>query len=169
LALVTNGGTVVGQMAAPAGTTYCSPARWWSPGVVLASCGGRLWEIPTSGGMPTALTATPVNPDTGDLDAWFTPSGTFVQDTGACGYQYLAKLQPNSTTSPVVVPDVSSGQSQVVLGTYQGRIALEATAACASGASVLWYDPASDASTVVLGPGVNAGSVSGVLAYPDES
>jgi TolB protein len=171
LALVSNAGTVVTQLPTP-GLSGCQLARWWAAGVALASCSQsqtppQLWEIPISGGTPIALTATPVSPDNGDLNAWQTPSGVYVQAAGGCGYQYLAKLAANATTAPVAVPDVNSGDSQFVLGTTGNLIALQASVACGPGESALWYDAASNTATVVLGPPINGGSVTGALSYPD--
>jgi TolB protein len=39
--------------------------------------------------------------------------------------------------------------------------------ACGSGVSVLWFDPAANTSTVVLGPPLNGGGVIDALMYPD--
>jgi TolB protein len=171
IAVVANDGRVISQLSAalPGETaaSFCSPSRWWSAGVALVPCGGRLWEVPVSGATPTALTAAPIAPDSADLNAWKTPSGVYVQDAGGCGYQYLAKLQPDGTTSPVTVPDVDTGHSQFVVGTHAGELGLWATVSCGAGVSALWFDPATNTSKVVLGPPVNGGSVTAVLGYPD--
>jgi TolB protein len=171
IAVVSNSGTVLSQIPVP-GTTDCRLTRWWAPTVALGSCisttgADRLWEIPTSGAAPTALTAKPVPPDAGDLNAWQTPSGVYLQDAGGCGSVYLAKLQADSTTSPVTVPNVNSADSVDVLGTNGGLIGLQATFSCGPGISALWFDPVADTTTVVLGPPVNGGSVTGAILYPE--
>ena len=109
LALMGNDGTPGATLPIP-GQTNCSPLRWWdesSLATVLAACDApgftsRLWLAPIDGSPPTALTAVndgQKGPDLRDVSAWLLPAGTFVQAEGACGYQYLAKLNPDGTTA----------------------------------------------------------------------
>jgi hypothetical protein len=168
-AVVSNNGDVTAQVRLAGG---CIPLHWWSSGVVLTSCTitrAGLWQVPLSGALPTALTVAPlVPPDTGDADAWQVPSGTYVQDLAACGSKYLAQLQPNGTTSPVSVPQVDSGDGQVVLGTNSGLIGLQTTGSCGGpGLSALWFDPSTGTSSVVLGPPLNGGSVLDAVAFQE--
>jgi TolB protein len=172
IALVGNDGTVLAQVLVPA-VSECDPMRWWSTDVVLASCIGsngsaqRLYEVPTTHGAATALTGEPRPPDAGDMNAWALGSGVYVQDAGGCGYVYLAKLQPGALTTPVAVPGVKQGNSVFVLGATKDQLAIQATLNCGPGESVLWFNAASDTTTIVLGPPVNGGSVSQALTYPD--
>jgi TolB protein len=173
IALLDNDGSVVSQVRVP-GVTYCDVKRWWATNVVLASCASssspqRLYEIPLTGGTASALTAAPAvtGPDEGDENAWAIGSAVYLQDAGGCGYQYLARLQPDRLTKPVVVPGVVRGDSVFVLGTANGQLALQATVACGSGESALWFNPSKNTSTVVLGPPLNRGSVQVALPYPD--
>ena len=168
VAIVYNNGRVLRQVAVP-GALDCAALRWQSASV-LASCRGssyapRLWWIPTSGAPATALTGPPVAPDLGDLNAWAVGATTFVQDAGGCGYLYLAALQPGGTTKPVVVPGVPKDNSVVVLGADGGSLALRTTIACATGRSAVWFTPATNATDVVLGPGLNGGSVLSALLF----
>jgi len=140
---------------------------------VLASCISstgvdRLWTVPLSGAA-AALTAPPVSPDYGDLDGVRLGSDVYVQAAGGCGAVFLARRQPDGTTRPVVVPDVDTSQSVFLVGVAGGRLALRATVACGSGVSALWFDPAANTTTVVLGPPVNGGGVTAALLYPDAS
>ncbi len=131
---------------------------------------GQLWIVPTDGGTPTTLTAqTPKPPDLGDENARQLTTGTYLQDAGACGYQYLASLNPDGTTTPVSIPQVDTADnSQWVVGTDGTRIAVRMAAACGSGQSLLWWDTASNTTTILLGPGVNGGGVVDALFYlPD--
>ena len=171
LAVVGNSGSVGAQLTV-AGATGCTPERWWASGVVLASCSTatgtpRLWEVPISGTAPTALTATPVAPDYGDMNAWQVGSSVYVEAEGGCGSVYVARLQPNGTTAPVTIPDVEQGDSQFILGTANGQLALRATVSCGGGVSALWFNPSANTSTVVLGPGVNGGGVMSAMTYPN--
>jgi TolB protein len=173
VAFVDNDGTVVSQVRVP-GASYCGVKRWWETNVVLVSCAGtssqqRLYEVPLSGGAATPLTATPSasGGDQGDENAWAVGSAVYVQDAGGCGYQYLARLQPDDLTKPVTVPDVVRGDSVFVLGAANDELALEATVACGSGQSALWFNPSKHTSSVVLGPPLNGGGVQVALSYPD--
>jgi TolB protein len=115
------------------------------------------------------LTGAPLKsgPDVGDLNAWAIGSGVYLQDAGGCGYQYLAKLQVNRLTKPVTVPGVVRGDSIFVLGVANGQLALQATVACGGGQSALWFNPAKNTATVVLGPPLNGGGVQAAVPYPD--
>jgi TolB protein len=161
-----------------AGETHCSPVRWWDGKIrqtVLAGCeaakGKQLWLVPVNGDSPTALTAPndgKTGRDVGDDDAWQLPAGTFVQAEGGCGVLYLAKLNPDGTTTPVSVPNVDS-RDVVVLGANGGDLDVMAHAPCGGGKSVALYDPAAGTSTVLLGPPLNGGGVISALLYPDQT
>ncbi len=171
LALVDNDGTVAAQLPI-AGLSFCAPTRWWSSGVALASCltkagTQQLVEVPISGAPVVDLTQPPVAPDLGDLNAWQLGNDVYVQSAGGCGTQYLSKLQASGTTLPVTVPGVDTSDSVFVLGTADGQLALQATVACGSGISAMWFDPAADTTHVVLGPPVNGGGVINAVLYPD--
>jgi len=170
MALVGNDGTVLAQYGVPH-TRYCMPVRWWAARVVLLSCETpkyvpRLYEIQLGTGAVSPLTAAPRPPDFGDVNAWAIESGTYVQDLGGCGYEYLAKLQPNHTTTPVTVPHVVRGYSVYVLGTNDNQLALLSTIACGQGRSVVWFDPEENTTTVVLGPPLIGGSVVNAITFP---
>lgn len=56
------------------------------------------------------------------------------------------------------------------LGAYGNRLALQATVSCdgssyGPGPSLMWFDPAADTTTVVLGPPLNGGTVVGAILY----
>jgi TolB protein len=176
VALVANDGSVVATLPVP-GTSYCSPVRWWTTSEILASCttsssdgAPLLWLVPISGS-PTALTVPPPagSSDAGDEVAWQVGSSTFLQDAGGCGYQYLAELGPNHTTTPVTVPGVVNGDSQFVLGTVGEQIGLQTSISCGPGLSLLWFNPQTAQVNVVLGPGMNGGSVSAAILFGDNN
>jgi TolB protein len=178
LALMGNDGTV-GKALPAAGQTSCTPVRWWDDGAktVLASCSAdsqpqRLWLIPVDGAPPTALTAPitdPLSQDTGDIDAWQLPAGTYVQYLGGCGAIHLGKLNADGTVSKVSVPNVDPGHSIYVIGVHGGNLDLQAmVAGCGPAQSLLDYDPAAGTATVLLGPPLNGGSVIEALPYPGQ-
>jgi hypothetical protein len=151
----------------------CSPVRWWDTAAttVLASCVEqgypRLWLVPTDGGTPTARTAPLVGTatsDAGDVNAWQLPTGTYVQALGGCGFEYLAKLNTiGGPTTPVTVPGVQG--SVVVVGATGGHLDLQAKAPCGGGQELFDYDPATGATTVLLGATLNGGGVIEARAY----
>jgi hypothetical protein len=176
LSLMGNDGTVGPTLSIP-GQSGCTPQRWWDTDstIVLTRCSGdqgsQLWLVPIDGSTPTALTAPnngKVGPDYADADAWQLPAGTFVQDYGACGFIYLAKLNADGTTTPVSVPDVQNHRSIGVVGVNGGDLELRASLACGSGEALLDYNPTTNTTTVLLGPPVNGGSVLQVLPYADK-
>ena len=176
LALMGNDG-IAGKALPIAGEHNCAPKRWWdnSSTVVVASCidngPARLWLVPISGEPPTALTAqlTGQGQDLGDTNAWQLPVGTFVQDAGACGSEYLAKLSAvGGTTTPVSVPDVDPHSSVRVIGVNGSDLDLQATASCGGGQSLFDFNPGTNTSTVLLGPPLNGGGVIDALPYPGQ-
>jgi hypothetical protein len=176
LVLMGNDETVGATLSIP-GQTDCRPLRWWDgkpSTTVLASCDGpgsmsRLWLVPIDGGTPTALTA-PNNhqkgPDLGDGLAWQVPAGTFIQAAGACGVIYLAKLNPDGTTSEVSVPETQG--SVRVIGVSGADLQVQARAACGGGQALLDYDPAANTSTVLLGGPLNGGGVIDAVPYASQ-
>lgn len=176
LALVRNDGSVASQFTIP-GATTCTLPRWWAPTVALASCttasspgiGPHLYEVPISGAPATTLTAVPAPPDLGESDAVQTTSGVYTQSIAGCGPGYLGKLNPDGSTARVTVPDTTKTYGVVLLGTDGIRLALEATVSCDPGISVVWYDPVTNTTTVVLGPAVNGGNVQNAIAYRSET
>jgi TolB protein len=173
LALMGNDGTA-GKTLPITGAQDCAPTRWWDANsTVVARCRGhgpaRLWLVPINGARPTALTA-PLNgqgPDYADLNAWQLPSDTFVQVAGACGSEYLGKLSGvGGTTTRVDVPGVDPHSSIRVIGPNDGHLVVQGRASCGGGQTLFDYDPAANASTVLLGPPLNAGGVIAALPYP---
>ncbi len=169
LAVVSNSGALEFSVD-PAGGRSCSVLRWWARDVALATCAGlgnlsRLYEVPLHA-TSVPLTAAPKPPDYADLDAWRIGRHVFVQSAGACGYQFLSELAARGTTHKLSVPGVRNSSSVIVVGATSNRLALQATVACGTGQSLVWFDPAQKTSSVVLGPPLNGGGVIDALAYP---
>jgi hypothetical protein len=170
--LVSNDGQALRYLPVNPSVGACNAMRWWTASELLVSCApdgsdtDQLWLVPTSGATATALTASPpASGDLGDLDAWQIPSGTYVQDAGACGYEYLAEVQPSGLTAPVSVPGVPGGDSTIVLGTQGDSIAIDAKPACGVAASLLWFAPANNLVTPILGGPVNGGTVENAVLF----
>lgn len=162
--MLSNDGQDLSFLAVSSSVGYCTPDRWWSATVLLVGCDPdgsgiqQLWLVPTSGATPTALTASPpAAGDVGDLDAWQLPSGTYLQDAGACGYVYVAKLASDGLTASVAVPGVPGGDSTVILGAQGNSLAIDALPACRQGASLMWFAPATNSVTPLLGGAASGG------------
>jgi TolB protein len=172
--VVANTGRALRYIPMRAEPSTCQPERWWATGVLLASCTPQngsvplLWLVPANGRPPAPLTLTPrrASGDYGDVDAWSLPSGDYVQDLGACGYIYLARVGEGQRTTPVRVPGTAADKSVYVLGAFGAQLALTTAFSCFPGsASLMWYDPATNAVTPLLGPPVNGGSVGTTLLW----
>jgi hypothetical protein len=174
--LMSNAGQGLRFLPVAPSLEFCSALRWWTPGELLVGCVpdgsgmDQLWLVPTSGATPTALTAAPpAPPDLGDADAWQVPSGTYVQDEGACSYTYIAKLQPDGLTTPVAVPGVPDGESVIIIGTQGNRLAIRnepgSPETCAHGSTLMWFTPATNSVTPVLGGAANGGTIDSAIMF----
>ena len=177
LVVMGNDGTIVRTLSAPMSDGECRAVRWWSTNVVLAQCtkdrgsGSQLWTVPLDGSAPNALTALNSGQgddpgfkgDLGDGIAWQLPSGTFLQSAGACGTMFLSRLTPDGHTARVDVPGMSD--SVQVAGVSGDKLELLGKVGCGGTTSLVAYDPATDSSTVLLGPPVNGGGVTEAIPY----
>ena len=170
-----NGLAFMGNDGAPGkaipvdGQKDCGPIRWWDADatVVLAGCGGQssqLWLVPVDGTAPTALTALNDAQNLGDINAWNTPAGTFMQELGACGVVYLAKLNPDGSTTKVDVPDLDGG-STIVVGVNGDSLRLQGKAACGGGIALADWNPSTNVTTFLLGGPLNGGGVTSTVAF----
>lgn len=194
LVLVGNDGAVVRQLPSPMPRAGCSPLRWWNPTALLARCTvhpadpyttsavpTQLWQVPLNGGTPTALTA--VNPsdgsdpawgaDFGDSDAWQLASGTYLQSSRSCGPRFLSRLTPDGHTTAVTVPGLDGRPAGGAGVVGVDGAALDLLAVTAPGCDgrrgrslLVRYDPATIASTILLGSPVNDGAVLSAESYP---
>jgi hypothetical protein len=178
LVVVGSDGTPARALATPSmGPAGCTPVRWWSTDVVLAYCfvrdsaANQLWTVPLDGSVATPLTALNsaqgddpgFDGDFGDLSAWALPSGTFLQSTGGCGTVFLSRLTSDGHTARVNVPGM--GRDIAVAGTNNGQLDLLGKLGCGDTDSLVRYDPSTNRSTVLLGPPVNGGGVTGAVPF----
>ena len=81
----------------------------------------------------------------------------------------MAKLQPDGLTTPVAVPGVPSGESTVMLGAQGDRLAIRnvpgAPQSCAHGPSLLWFAPATNSVTPLLGGAANGGYTEAAVLF----
>jgi TolB protein len=175
LPVIDNSGRWLRTIPAPAGQT-CRPVRWWADHRLLVACGAfELWLVPPGGGAPQRLTVTPPAPNSqtsfGNSNVYPLGRDLYVQAEGPCGYGFLAKVNPDGTTTPVDVPGATTrGLSQFVLGTDgDKRLALLATPPCENNhsSSLSWFDPTNQHLDILLGPGLNGGQVMSALEFPN--
>ena len=179
LVVMRNDGTIVRTLAAPMPDGECRAVRWWTESVVLTHCAkeassaSQLWKVPLDGSAPTALTALNSgqgdNPgfkgDLGDGAAWQLPGGIFLQSAGACGTMFVSRLTADGHTTRVNVPGMSD--SVRVAGMSRNKLELLGKVGCGGTTSLVAYDPATNSSTVLLGPSVNGGGVTEALPYSE--
>ncbi|OBK74675.1 hypothetical protein [Mycobacterium sp. 1274761.0] len=179
LVAMRNDGTAVRALAKPPmWGAQCRPVRWWTTDEVLAHCdvdrssATQLWTVPLDGSAATPLTALNsgqgddpgFDGDYGDGTAWHVAGGTFLQSAGACGTMFLSKLTADGHTTRVNVPNM--GHSIEVAGTSGDTLELLGKVGCGGTDSLVRYDPSANTSTVLLGPPVNGGGVTGAIPYP---
>jgi TolB protein len=174
--LMGNDGTVGRVLPVPMPGGVCRTTRWLTPTDFVASCtaqksaGSQLWKVPLDGSAPTALTALNnaknepgFDGDYGDIDAWQLPSGTFVQSLGACGVVFLSRVTSDGHTQRVKVP--GAGNNIDVVGSSGGSLVLKSTTGCSPSTALMSYDPAANATKVLLGPTVNDGRVVDAMTF----
>jgi len=174
--LMGNDGTVERVLPVPMPDAVCRTTRWLAPTDFVASCStqksaaSQLWKVPIDGSAPTALTAVNnaknepgFEGDYGDVGLWQLPSGTFVQSLGACGVVFLSRVTADGHTQRVKVP--GAGNNIDVIGASGGALVLKSTSGCSPSEALLSYDPAANATKVLLGPTVNDGHVVDALTF----
>jgi hypothetical protein len=182
----------VAILPSPTGSA-CEPLRWWQTGVVLAFCAGgkqpgplmygQLWAVPVSGSPPTAISrlVNPIaNPNSGavDVGAWQIPSGAYVQqiDIACSGAWWISKLNADLMPSQVNVPGAVGNVT--VVGAYANELEVLTELNCSDfgphrnppGNSLAFFNPASNAVKVLLGPALKGrspggGTVTDALLY----
>ncbi|AKK29049.1 hypothetical protein [Mycobacterium sp. EPa45] len=178
LVVMGNDGKVIRTLPVPMATSMCGPIKWWTPESILVHCsaqhgsGSQLWQLPLDGSAPTPLTAVNSGQeddpgfggDLGDSNAWKLASGTFLQSLGACGTVFLSKLTADGHTTRVKIPGLSD--NVFVTGAANDRLLVRGQVGCSGTTSLVSYDPATNTSTVLLGPPINGGGVSEALLFP---
>jgi TolB protein len=169
LAVVENTGAVEAQLPVPAAGVGCSVMRWWAPGEVLALCNSvtesTFWAVPLSGAAPTSLVSSKEAP----FNVWQV-DGNFYAQEGACSTLFIVKLNADGTQSNVLVPQTVSTDSEQVIGSTTNDLLVRATSSCDTAAkpvqpSLLWFNPTSNTSTVILGAPLNGGDVQSAVLY----
>ncbi|MBI3223925.1 MAG: hypothetical protein HYZ39_02580 [Mycolicibacterium cosmeticum] len=177
LVVMSNDGSIIRTLPVPVPKAYCAPVKWWKPMVVLAHCTAegsaaeQLWTIPLDGSAATALTALNAHDDQpgfegnyGNWNAYEVPSGIFLPTAGACGTSFVSRLTPDGHTSRVDIPGL--GDSTDLAGVSGDKLLVVGQTGCGGGTSLVTYDPVANTSTVLLGPPINGGGVTGGRVFP---
>lgn len=155
LMVIGTGGRVVRTLSTPAS---CSPSRWWSHGVVMASClvgkrlVQRLYAAPLDGSPGHWLTADhgKKSADLGDLDARTLHGTTYIEAAGPCGVVFLARQHADGSATEVHVPKAT--QNVYLVGTRGNDLVLHMGVSCDGGSSrdaLTHFNPATDRNRVV--------------------
>ncbi len=167
-AVFSNGGTLVRQIPNPPGTEHCRLTHWWSDREMLAACatpatGGtsvrNVFRIAMDSADSKALTAATA-PDYGFLDAWEYSGGTLAQRAGSCGPGGLVNLSSSGAPRPFTYshPAGVTGLDSVT-GVYDDRATVVTGICGKAGRSLFSLDLRTRATSVLLGPGLNSGTV----------
>jgi len=167
LAVLSNTGSLVRTIAPPAGTNYCFALRLWNDDEVLAACSltgatpspQNLYRASLTTGTAIRLTSA-VAPDYGFTTAWPDASGIVAQRAASCGGGELVRISSTGVISPIPLVLVATVQGPARLLQVVANHAIISTGSCGpSERSLLSLDLASGVITVLLGPGLNGGTV----------
>jgi hypothetical protein len=135
----------------------CSASRWWSRGVVMASCSTergdlRLYAAPVDGGAGHWITARhgKNSADLGDLDARRLNGTTYLEASGPCGVVFLARQHRDGAATKIDVPKAT--ENVYLLGTRGNRLVLQMGVSCDGGTSrdaITHFDPRTGRNDIV--------------------
>lgn len=172
LQLVSTNGGVIRRLPVPGtGPAGCLPARWWNSRVIVATCvargthRSRLWLVPAGGARPRPLTPqrSPHSPDPGDLDAWATPGGRYLQSLGSNGRALIFRPRANGAVQAVKPP--GSAYENWILTARGSRLLVNEISPCRGTDSLRWFSPATGrGQTLIKAPRGRQGVV-GAFAY----
>jgi len=165
-------GSLRRTIAPPAGTTSCSPVRWWDANSVLAVCqpellgqeGAQLlFVVP----ILTPGSTTPLAPPTTAVAAghpftlaWRLDSGVLLLDAGGyCGGGVLGELDNTGHIVPRAMPTGLNGYGMSPVGSTTTTVTFMIHVLCPQSPALVSFDPATDQLIRLLGPGLNGGSV----------
>ena len=169
-AVISNSGTVIRQIGRPTGTRSCQLSRWWTTGTALASCLGpadssaaNLFTIPLDGRPPAAITYAPP-PRWGFSGGWRYSGGIVAAVAGSCGPGGFELLDSaGHARSSQYQPPVGVSGQEGVTGVYLDQVNLLTGNCGASSRSLYSVDLRTGATSALLGPGLNGGSVTNVV------
>ena len=178
--LVQNGGGIVRRLHVPDSgkPPSCTPVSWWNKDTILADCTAvssqvtqlRLWLVPADGSPPSPLTATSGGPAGSGYFTGAWPSGGQVYATatssaqcqgaagGAAGLSIL-HLSQAGTSTPVTIP---GDTYSTIVGNSGGGLQVLTQPSCQGTSSLLWLNPSTGATRVLLTAAGKAGVTAAV-------
>jgi hypothetical protein len=153
----------------------CMPLTWWNDTTVLVNCaaaggGSRLWLVPVAGGVPTPLTAVAGSPvGEGDIvGAWQADGAVYLtqmslrQCAGAPSGPGGMNILPLGQGA-ITVPG-STGNYSTIVAIQGKRLLVLTQTSCPGTSSLLWLNPSTGRSQIVLTP--RASEVGVIAAVP---
>jgi len=170
LALLSNGGALLQTFKPPVAGRSCDPVGWWRKDVALVRClsttavagstdQDQFWALPIRGGGPVRLLTGDIAQPTVQLGR--SDGGTVIYAGDWCSTSQIGLLQPAGGIAPFDLK-LPAGVFATELISVHGSTVLLRTTSCGtltSGASVTSYDTATGRSVILLGPGMNDGTV----------
>jgi hypothetical protein len=164
LVVLGNDGEIAREIPLPQGYEACIPRRWWSDRVALVVCTmlkpitHNLWLFPIGGGAPSALTRA--TDGFGYVDAWRFSTGTMLERGSGCGPGELATLNRDGTGARLSVPLPLGVKGRIsVVGVHGDQATFLSTGCAPNGRSLFSYNLVTGSTSVLLGPGLNGGTV----------
>jgi hypothetical protein len=171
-------GTLRRTIAAPTGSTSCSPVRWWDANSVLAVCQPELigqedaqplFVVPiltpgsTTPLAPPTTAAAPGHPFT---LAWRLGSRVLLLDgAGFCGGGVLGELDSTGHIVVRAIPTGLNGYGMNPVGSTTATVTLMIHVLCPQSPALVSFNPATNRLTRLLGPGLNGGSVMSAFGF----
>lgn len=147
----------------------CSVESTWGKGMVVARCNrGALWTIPISRGSVRRITDSQSKENPFGYDrAWRYSAGRLGLAENGCGPDTLVRFTAAGHGRRIYPPAPIKKQGVAAYVGHHGDIVdMMFVQGCAGGEATLFaYDAVANTSTALLGPGVNAGSVTSVAPW----
>lgn len=177
------GGAVIRRLVVPdsGSPPSCVPLTWWNSNTVLAACSvtgnpaeSRLWLVPANGDNPTPLTS-PSGIAEGSYvvtGAWQGPGGVYVTETNtrqcagaASGPGGLAVATVGGGSLQHIGVRGTTNNHTSVVAAVDGQLLLLAQTSCPGTSSLLWLNPSTGATQVLLSPPTSEAGVVSAVPY----
>jgi hypothetical protein len=147
----------------------CVPVSWWNGSTILADCAvgpltddaSRLWLVPDDGATPTALTP-PAAAGAGHMEGAWLAGQTYVTavtseqcpsaPSGTGGLDIVPVSQ--ATNAAITIPR-STGNFSTIVATQGKRLLVLAQTQCPGTSSLLWFNPSTGHSQMVIAASSN--------------
>ena len=154
----------------------CMPLTWWNDTTVLVNCAAsagqsRLWLVPVAGGSPTPLTAAAGSPvGEGDIvGAWQADGAVYLTQMSLRQCQGAPSGPGGMNILPlgqgaITVPG-STGNYSTIVAIHGKRLLVLTQTSCPGTSSLLWLNPSTGRSQMVLTPPASEVGVIAAVPY----